>query len=226
MTILLTEHRPPPAVAAAPTDADLAARAARGEPGAFAELYQRHVEAVYHYLRFRVRDAAVAEDLTHDVFVAALRAVRTLQSPERVAAWFLRIAHNRLANHWRSCDHAARHEAGSLDADPADGAGGGADDSRARSLSGAAAGGADDAGDPSVLADALADVQRVQSALTRLTPLQRDVLGLRFVAGLTFVETAAALDRTVASVKNVQHEALVKLRRELAAPVPGPGVPR
>lgn len=226
MTIILAEHdRPPSARAEAPvridaravaradvdaaannvadahTDADLAVRAMRGEPGAFAALYQRHVEAVFHYFSFRVRDATVAEDLTHDVFVSALKAVRTLREPEKLVGWLMRIAHNRLANHWRASGRSS---------DPLsaiDGTDGSALTSRADHA----------AADPAILLDALTDAPRLTAALARLTPLQHDVVALRFVAGLSIAETAEAIGRTANAVKNVQHQALAKLRSELVS---------
>ncbi len=204
MTILLAElHRPPSGPAAAPvdTDADLAARAACGEPGAFAALYQRHVEAVFHYFSFRVRDASVAEDLTQDVFIAALKAARTLREPERFVGWLMRIAHNRLANHWRSAGRTSEP----LEA---------LDGSTEPHVPPATQHGATD---PTDMLDALTDAPRLTAALARLTPLQHDVVALRFIAGLSVAETAEALGRSVNAVKNVQHQALVKLRGELVS---------
>ncbi|MEO8083716.1 MAG: sigma-70 family RNA polymerase sigma factor [Ardenticatenales bacterium] len=195
--------------------ADLAARAARGEPGAFAALYQRHVEIVYHYFRFRVRDTTVAEDLTHDVFVQALKAVRTLREPQRVAAWLMRIAHNRLANHWRDGAHDAEpfglDEAGMDEAERLH-----------ESLSPAATPLGLDHGaataDPAARLDVLADIGRVAAAVAGLTALQQDVIALRFVVGLNIAETAEAMGRTGNAVKNLQHQALAKLRRDLIQP--------
>lgn len=197
--------------------ADLAARAARGEPGAFAALYQRHVETVYHYFRFRVRDTTVAEDLTHDVFVQALKAVRTLREPQRVAAWLMRIAHNRLANHWRDGAHDA--EPFGLDEAGTDGV----ERRHDRPSTVVATSGLDHGAataDPTARLDVLADVGRVAAAVAGLTALQQDVIALRFVVGLNIAETAESMGRTGNAVKNLQHQALAKLRRDLIQPPP------
>src|SRR6266508_4215264 len=46
---------------------DVIERARGGDRGAFAELYDTHVEAVYRYVLYRVREPSDAEDLTSDV---------------------------------------------------------------------------------------------------------------------------------------------------------------
>jgi len=182
-------------------DAEWAVRAARGEPGAFGRIYERHVDAVYRYVHFRVRDAALAQDLTHDVFVRALDGVRGLREPGRVAGWLLRIAHNQVANHWRWRD--ARPEDRARDRE-SDLAGARAAPGPGRAFDGA---------------EARVDAERALAAATALTDLQREVVALRFVAGLSLEETATAMGRSVNAVKNLQHHALRGLRDRLAGGV-------
>jgi RNA polymerase sigma-70 factor (ECF subfamily) len=179
----------------------------RGEPGAFGQLYQLHVDAVYRYLRFRVPDDELAEDLTHDVFVSALRHIGELRAAERCRAWLFQIAHNRLSNHWRDASlrplPAARLPDPSLL--PED----------------APAGGAVEEDGYEAVAHRIEAAGAV-AAMDRLTELQREVLTLRFVAGLSLVETAEAMDRTVNAVKNLQHHALARLRQHLDVPAGAP----
>ncbi len=182
----------------------LAARAVRGEPGAFGQLYQHHVDGIFNYVLFQVRDEALAEDLTQDVFVSALRHVRELQAPDRFRAWLMAIAHRRVLNHWR--DSAIRPV-------PADRLNASEDAPEAQF------GTIDD--DLEAVAAHL-DGSVVLAATTDLTDLQRQVIALRFVAGLSLAETAEAMDRSVNAVKNLQHHALAALRRRLG---PAVGVP-
>lgn len=76
-------------------DAAIAAGAA-GDPEAFGSLYRRHFAAVAGYLLRRTGDAALAEDLAADTFLAAWKALpgyRDSGVPFR--SWLLRIATNR-----------------------------------------------------------------------------------------------------------------------------------
>src|SRR3989449_10639911 len=75
-------------------DAALAIRASQGDPAAFGQLYDRHVEAVYRYVYYRVRNDAEAEDLTSDVFMRALRAISRYEPRQAFLAWLYRIARN------------------------------------------------------------------------------------------------------------------------------------
>ena len=45
----------------------------KGDADAFASLYQDNVQAVFRYIAYRVNDTHLAEDLTGDVFMRALR---------------------------------------------------------------------------------------------------------------------------------------------------------
>lgn len=70
-------------------------RRARTQPRPdFAALYERHAIEVYRYVHRRCRDAALAEDVTQDTFLAA---VRTVDDPAEVTVgWLIRVARNRL----------------------------------------------------------------------------------------------------------------------------------
>ncbi len=56
------------------------------------------------------------------------------------------------------------------------------------------------------------------AALGRLTPDQREVVGLRFVADLSLEEVASITGRSPGAVKSMQHRALDQLARILADP--------
>jgi RNA polymerase sigma-70 factor (ECF subfamily) len=57
------------------------------------------------------------------------------------------------------------------------------------------------------------------AALLQLTPDQREVVALRFVADLPLEEVASITGRTEGAVKSMQHRALAQLARILGAPV-------
>lgn len=179
----------------------LVVRAQAGDAAAFGQLYEAHVEAVFGYVAYRVQDPAVAEDLTQDIFLSALRALPRFRWQGSFAPWLLRCAHNRVVNHWRSLGRRAPEQ--SVDA-------------------------LDDDGRPLITlvdeaaAEGLATLERVDApqlgrALATLTALQQQVVALRFGAGLSLLETAQAMERSENAIKNLQHHALAKLRRALQA---------
>jgi RNA polymerase sigma-70 factor, ECF subfamily len=61
-------------------------------------LYDRALPEVYGYLLHRCGDATVAEDLTSETFLAAVRADDA--APVSVP-WLIGVARHKLADHWR-----------------------------------------------------------------------------------------------------------------------------
>ena len=77
--------------------ADAAAGALRPPPGvALLELYDTALPQVHGYLLARCRDRALAEDLTSEVFLAAVAA-----SDEVGLPWLIGTARHKLVDHWR-----------------------------------------------------------------------------------------------------------------------------
>jgi RNA polymerase sigma-70 factor (ECF subfamily) len=73
-------------------------------PAAGAELlaiYERALPQVYGYLCARTKNAAAAEDLTSETFLAAVDALRRDAVPELTVAWLIRVARNKLVDQWR-----------------------------------------------------------------------------------------------------------------------------
>jgi RNA polymerase sigma-70 factor (ECF subfamily) len=170
----------------------LIVRAQGGDVDAIGALYDQHHESIFRYVWLRVGDRHLAEDLTGDVFMRMLNALpgyRSVGLPFR--AWLYRIAHNLLIDHYRTT--------GNRSALPLE-------DIEDRQ--------ADDA-DPPAAAEHTLLVERLQTALSKLDPPQRDVVALRFVSGLSLRETALALDKTEAAVKSLQHRGLAALRLAL-----------
>ncbi|MBZ5720990.1 MAG: sigma-70 family RNA polymerase sigma factor [Acidobacteriia bacterium] len=80
----------------------LLVQAAQKDPERFAELYESHFERVYAFIAHRVRDRAVAEDLTADVFHKALANLSRFDwRGIPFAAWLYRIAANLVADQWK-----------------------------------------------------------------------------------------------------------------------------
>jgi RNA polymerase sigma-70 factor, ECF subfamily len=77
------------------TDAELAARARRGDTGAFAALVRRHYGDCLRYAVRMLGERADAEDAVQEAFVRAYRALPRYDERDRFRAWLLGILRNR-----------------------------------------------------------------------------------------------------------------------------------
>jgi RNA polymerase sigma-70 factor (ECF subfamily) len=131
-------------------------------------LYDRALPQVYGYLVRRVRSATIAEDLTSDTFLAAVRAVKRDTVPEVSVAWLITIARHKLVDHWRR--QATEREKLPMLYE-------------------------DDAVDDDL--DVHFERQRALAVLDRLGSHHQVVLSLRYLDGLSVPEVAELIDRTV-----------------------------
>ncbi|MEO7729991.1 MAG: sigma-70 family RNA polymerase sigma factor, partial [Kofleriaceae bacterium] len=78
-------------------DADVLALVDRGDTrAASCCLQQRHGRAVYRFCREALQDAALADDVHQQVFIAALRDLATFRRRSTVRTWLFAIARNRV----------------------------------------------------------------------------------------------------------------------------------
>lgn len=171
---------------------DLVAQAQQGNVQAFAQVYEQLFDRVLRYMLLRVGDQSEAEDLTQEVFVRIWEALPRYR-PKGIPflAWVFRIAHNLVVDRYRRIR--------GTEPVPLETAFG---------LAGTS--------DPAEGALASLDAQRLQAALAQLTELQRQVLLLRFGAGMSIQETARVLKKSEGAVKALQHAAVESLRRLFA----------
>jgi len=172
-------------------DEALAVRAKDGGP-AFALIYDRYVDRVYRYLRYRTSDPRDAEDLTSDVFLRALRAIGRYAPRAPFYSGIYRIARIAVVYHYR-----ARRELASFDdmADLPDG---------------------HPAGDPEGHVIAIDRRERVRRAMEHLPDEQQEVIVLRFINGLSPEEVAVVIGKRASAVRDIQFRALHALRRRVA----------
>ncbi len=169
----------------------------------FDTVYRENVGDVHRFIFRFVQDAALADDLTQDVFLKVYRAWDGFRGdvPERI--WLLRIARNVCIDHLRSPRAAARRAA-SLDDLEAKGF---EPDPERAALSGREP-------PPSVEQSARqAEMTAcVQDFVRSLPETLRTPLILHDVEGLTNAEIAEVLDCSVAAAKMRLHRARVQLR--------------
>jgi RNA polymerase sigma-70 factor (ECF subfamily) len=171
-------------------DAALARRAGAGEAEAFGVLYDRYVDAVYRYVFYRVRNEAEAEDVTSEVFMRALRAIPKYEPRQAFLAWLYRIARNAVID--RSRRRAARQQVSFEDA--------------------LAHPHADSVVHPDEGLLAGSDAAVVRTALQQLTPLQQEVLVLRYVEGLDTKTIGKLVGKRDGTVRGIEFRALAALR--------------
>ena len=161
----------------------------------FEALYRSSRDDVYAYVLTLLRDRAAAEDVTAIAFERAYRRRRTFdrhRGDER--GWLFGIARNAALDELRR-----RRRTATLVVDPED-----------------------------VSEDALVDddaedmvVRRaaVREALEALAPRERELIALKFHAGLTNAELASVLGVSESNAGTMLHRAVQKLRRAVNAPV-------
>ena len=163
--------------------------AQRGEAQGWSTLFERFYPDVHAYALARLGDVTAAEDVTQDVFVAAVTSIKTLRDRREpaVQAWFLHICRYKVVDHIR---RGSRQRGLGLEAQPP-------------------------VGDPGAIAEMNLEADRVRAAMVELTEDQRDILVRRFVLDQSLEDVAATTRRSVGAVKSMQHRALESLRRAL-----------
>jgi RNA polymerase sigma-70 factor (ECF subfamily) len=93
-----------PAAATTPPldDALLMQRYASGSEDAFAVLYDRHAASTWRFVMRSVRNTAVADDLTQNIWFAVARSAPTYTYRAKFRTWLFTIAHNAVVDHFRS----------------------------------------------------------------------------------------------------------------------------
>ena len=168
---------------------DLVARAVQGDADAFSELYESNFDRVYRYLYVRLGNQAEAEDLTQEVFAKVLEAIGSFQWRNApFASWLFRIAHNKMIDHIRREKRIERVDS----------------DETVLSL---------DDPDPAEIAEHNLQLEKVRHNIGRLSPAQREVIWLRFGAGLSTTEVASALGKSTGTVKALQYNGIASLRK-------------
>jgi len=89
---------PPPQ----PADERVLVEAAQADPSKFEALYELHFERIYFFIVSRVRDRAVAEDITSETFQKALASLGSYEyRGAPFASWLYRIASNGIVDHYK-----------------------------------------------------------------------------------------------------------------------------
>ncbi len=162
--------------------------AARHDPAAFGQLYQRYVTPVYRYLYKWVENQTEAEDLTSQVFTDVLEGLAYYQDRGNFAAWLFTIAR-------RKAIAARRHQHPALQLDEVDEVQGSVVDPQEQVIFGE-------------------QLNKMATLFADLNESQRELLYLRFTAGLGYSEIGAILGRSQAATKMAIYRLLRKMNEK------------
>ncbi|MGI5996019.1 sigma-70 family RNA polymerase sigma factor [Saccharomonospora viridis] len=187
-----------PSASAVAENWELVRAAQHGDSTAFATLYHRHVDSVFRYVLLRVGDRHLAEDVTSETFLRALRRITSISYQGRdVGAWFTTIARNLVLDHIKSSRFRLEIVTDEV-RDP------GTRDNHTNTAPGP---------EQEVISRSTSD--ELLRCIADLGDDQRECIILRFIQGYSVAETAAIMQRNEGAVKALQHRAVRRLAKLL-----------
>jgi RNA polymerase sigma-70 factor (ECF subfamily) len=163
-----------------------------GDMSAFSLLFDRYYDVVFRYVLFRMGDRNLAEDITQETFLRALRRISSVNYQGKdIGAWFVTIARNLIFDHVKS----SRYRLESTTAEIVE-------------LSPSTSG-------PEQQVLDGATHEELLRCVHKLNPDQQECIQLRFLQGLSVAETAQIMSRNEGAVKALQHRAVRRLAQLL-----------
>ena len=178
----------------------LVRRIQQGDRKAFEEFVDAYGARVHRLVRRYVENPTDAEDVTQEIFCDIYRSIGGFRGEAALSTWVYRVAVNRCLRHCK------RPHAENLPYDEQ-----------------LAQADADWHSDPAQVAVKQELSDRVQSAMSKLSPLHYDVVLLCELHGLTYQECASVLGIPVGTVKSRLSHAFRRLRSSLSGYVFGEG---
>lgn len=169
------------------TDADLLGRIAAGDKAAMKALYERHSDALYHFVRGRLGDAFEAADVMQDTFVEVWRHADRWQGRSTVKTWIFGIARNKAVDRVRRAVRTEVREPDDTlpDEDPT----------------------------PEAIIAAASDAARVRACIGELGEAMRTAVRLAFFDDLSYPEIAEVEGVPLGTIKTRIHHAKKLLMR-------------
>lgn len=175
---------------------DLLRRCSRGDEAAFAELYDATSRRLFGLVLRIVRDHAMSEEVTQEVYLDVWRTSARFD-PTRGSAlsWLMTIAHRTAVDRVRSSESSRRR-----------------DDTHAATHQDV------DFDTTAEAAQASLEAQRVRRALASLTDAQRAAVELAYLGGYTHTEVATLLEIPLGTAKTRIRDGLIRLRDTMGVP--------
>lgn len=166
-------------------------RAREGNDAAFRILVERYMKQTYNIAFGFVNDHDDAEDLAQEAFVRVYQSLRTFRGDSEFSTWLYRIVMNLSLNKIRQKKHKVQREVQLVDHTPLHNG-------------------------ISTMPPSQPDLtMHIERALLQLSTLQRSVVVLRHINGLSTKQTSAVLRCSEGTVKTHLHRGLKKMRKLL-----------
>ncbi len=184
------------------TDNEAILRCQDGDREAFRHLVDRYRDVLFGTAVLMTGNRAVAEEQVQEALLSAWRGIKGFRRGCPVKPWLIRILINAVLSHQRrrALPTVQLNGNGPETPDP-------------------------ELTDPAETLDALEDRLALRRAIAGLSPDHRQVVALRYFAGLTVPETARSLGIREGTVKSRLHRALALLRPQLDDTVLEPAEP-
>ncbi|NIO69581.1 MAG: sigma-70 family RNA polymerase sigma factor [Anaerolineae bacterium] len=152
----------------------------------FARRYREYLPRILNFMRLRVDDEVLAQDLTAATFEQALAHLDQLRSPEAFGGWLFRIARNQVAQHYRR--------------------------RRVHVPLEAVADRPDDALSVEAQVERSEELTRLLAAIRTLSEREQEIIGLKFLGGLNNKQIGQAMGLRAGNVAVILYRALRRLR--------------
>jgi RNA polymerase sigma-70 factor (ECF subfamily) len=180
----------------------LVACAQAGDADAFGDLYRQYRDTVFSIAVRRVTDRELAEDITQEVFLRALRGIeRWKWEGKDFGAWLATIAKNLTVDHYKSSRYRKSVTVGDY------------------SDLGVDIGDTSRDSDPADVLIAKIQGRDLANALHHITQDQAECLNNRYLRQLSVTETARVMGREEGAIKALTFRALQALNRFLSGTV-------
>jgi RNA polymerase sigma-70 factor (ECF subfamily) len=173
-----------------PSDAELIRQVVRGQLDVFGILYERHLPAVYNRVRYRIPESDV-EDVTQEVFITALRSLKSFKGDAQFSTWLRTLTNRRVADFYRN------KEVSETQSEPLRGEGA---QLRMEQLKVASKNSISD------------DRIFLRNAMNELPDHYQEILLLRYAEGLKFREIARTMEQSLEATKSLYRRAIDAMR--------------
>lgn len=159
----------------------------------FHRLYDSYHRDVFQFLIYLVKNRSMAEDLSHEVYVRALRSYERFQGRSSEKTWLFAIAKNVAIDYFRKSTVRASRSFDAFNWET--------EQLVSPDKS------------PEMVTELQEEMGQLLEALEKCTGDQKMVIIMRYFQELSIAETAAILSWTEGKVKTTQHRAIKQLRK-------------